>query len=246
MPFKKALKPENTIVPKLKIEEKLDLDFVKSQLGKKAKDLTQDTIDEIQHLVSEPDYGPQFLETYVDYFNIMDKNKWSLPKYMQAMKFFTLIEGGYTAIDAYIRVFPERLKSRLGNGGTREQMSGEASRYNNNQIVNEIRKVSAIGIQLSHRHLLHEALDTQAELMRNARSELVRQKASETLIRELKPQEDTKIQLDVAVNERDTLDSLRDATEKLVLAQEQSIKAGLAVKFIAEAKVIEAVIEEID
>lgn len=246
MSFKKAPKPENPIVSKLKIDEKLELDFLKAQLGKKAKGVTQETIDEIQHLVSDPEYGPQFLETYVDYFNVMDNNKWGLNKYMQAMKFFTLIEGGHSAIDAYIKVFPERLKSRLANGGTREQMSGEASRYNNNQIVNEIRKVSAIGIQLSHRHLLHEALDTQAQLMRTARSELVRQKASETLIRELKPQEDTKIQLDVAVNERDTLDSLRDATEKLVLAEEQSIKAGLAVKFIAENKIIEAVIEEID
>ncbi len=240
-------KPEGQrITPKMSRDERLELSFLKTQLGKKAKDMQQETVDEIAKLVEEPDYGPEFLEVYVDYFNVLDKGKWSMPYYMNAMKFFVLIEGGHAAVNAYIKVFPERLASRIARGGRKEEMGGEASRYNKSSLVNEIRKVSAIGIQLSHRHLLHEALDVQANLMRGARSELVRQKASETLIRELKPQEDTKIQLDVAVNERDTLDSLRDATEKLVLAQEQSIKAGLAVKFIAEAKIIEAVIEDVE
>lgn len=235
---------------KISVDETLTLDFLQAQLGtpsKEVKYLTQDTVDEIKALVKDPEYGEEFLSSYIDYFNISQtSNRWSGKVYMSAMKFFVLVEGGHSLVSAYAKTFPERLAARVSRGQTKEHMTGEASRYNSSKLVNEIRKVASIGIQLSHRHLLHEALDRTADMMRSARSEMVRQKAAETLIRELKPAEDTKVQVDVVVDERDSIKALREAAEKLALAELQSIKAGVAVKVIAESKIIEVEIEDIE
>jgi len=217
----------------------------KEQLGKKGKFLTEDTYEEIKKLEEDPDYGEEFIDAYATYFYVLDRGKWSTKKYMAAMKYFILVEQGMPQVDAYIKTFPERLANRHARDQGRDNMHGEASRYNNSPLVTEIRKVAGIGIQLTHRHLLLEALDRTADLMRSARSEVVKQKAAETLIRELKPTEDTKIQLDIGLDMKDSLADIRKATEELALAQLQSIQAGKAVKEIAEMHVIDADIEEV-
>lgn len=222
----------------------VDYEAFKGQLGKKGKFFTEESYNELVKLEEDIDYGEEFIEAYADYFNVMEKGKWSTRKYLAAMKFFLFTEQGLSIVDSYVKVFPERLQARLDRGETKTNMTGEASRFNSSSIVTEIRRVAGIGIQLSHRHLLLESLDVTAGLMRSARSEVVRQKAAETLIRELKPTEDTKIQLDIGMNMKDSLVDIRKATEELALAQLQSIEAGVAVQKMAEMAIIEAEVDE--
>ena len=119
-------------------------------------------------------------------------------------------------------------------------MGGEASRYNSSQIVNEIRKVAGVSVKLVHRHTLHKAIQVTHDLMMDRGvSPAVRQKAAETLIRELKPDEKSEISIEIK-NDVSAIDELRRATEALVLEQRRSIEAGMSVKFIAESQVVEA------
>lgn len=220
----------------------LELAVLQDQLGKKKGGLiTQDTVDELNKLIEDPDYGEEFIDAYGQYFNVMEKNnQWSTTKYMNAVKFFVLIEAGHTAVDAYVKVFPERLQARHARGETRSMMGGEASRYNASQLVNEIRKVANVSVKLVHRHTFHEAIAVTARMMHDPGvSPAVRQKAAETLIRELKPEDDKQINVTVT-NEGSAIDELRRATEALVMEQRRSIEAGVAVKWIAESTVVEA------
>jgi hypothetical protein len=219
----------------------LQLAVLQEQLGRKKGSLiTQDTVDELNKLIEDPDYGEDFVDAYRQYFNILDKNtQWSTPKYMSAMKFFILMESGHTAVDAYVKVFPERLEARHARGESKTDMGGEASRYNASQLVNEIRKVAGIGVKLTHRYMLMDALDITHRLMNDRNvSPAVRQKAAETLIRELKPDEKSEISIEIK-NDVSAIDELRRATEALVLEQRRSIEAGISVKYIAESMVIE-------
>lgn len=219
----------------------IELEVIQNQLGKKKGGLvTQDTVDELNKLVEDIDYGEQFLDAYIQYFNVLDSSSaWSTPKYMHALKFFTLVESGHNATDAYCKVFPERLAARLARGETRSMMGGEASRYNASGLVNEIRKVANVSVKLIHRHTFHEAIAVTARMMHDPGvSPAVRQKAAETLIRELKPEEDKQINVTVS-GETSAIDELRKATEALVLEQRRSIEAGIAVKWIAESTVVE-------
>ena len=223
----------------------LELEVLQDQLGKKKGALiSQETIDEINALAENPDYGEEFVEQYINYFNVLEKNgTWSTPKYMNALKFFCLIEAEHSAVDAYVKVFPERLAARHKRGESKSQMGGEASRFNSSALVNEIRRVATIPVTLSHRHMLMAGLKVSFDLAHDKNvSPAVRQKAAETLIRELKPQEKAEISIEVK-NDVSAIDELRKATEQLVIAQMDSIKAGVAVKYIAESRIIEAEIE---
>lgn len=219
----------------------LELQTLQAQLGKKGKLITQDTVDELNRLVEDVDYGTEFLDSYINYFNILDKDdKWSTPKYMNAMKFFTLVEAGHTATDAYCKVFTERLEARYARGERKSDMGGEASRYNASQLVNEIRKVANVSVKLIHRHTFHKAIvGTEQLAFDPSVSPAVRQKALETLIRELKPDEKSEISIEIK-NDTSAIDELRKATEALVLEQRRSIEAGMSVKYIAESQVVEA------
>lgn len=230
--------------------KELTLDLIQSQLKPQQRlTVSEETIAEIQHLSEDPDYGEEFLDCYLDHLNIYKENpRRSHSQYLSAVKFFSLVEAGNSLTDAYIKLFPGRYADRKRNYPPEEQkkeiMRGEASRYNSSLLVSEIRKVAAIPIQLIHRHLLHEAILDQADLMRNARSEMVRQKAGATLIAELKPTDDHVLSIKVDDNTTSVVEELRKAAERLAAAEYQSVQAGVPLKQIADSNIIEAEFEE--
>ena len=237
--------------------KELSLDVLQSQLRPNARPtVTEDTVAEIQKLAEDPDYGEEFLHTYIDHLNVFKEQKGrSHQQYLNAIKFYSLVQAGNNLTDAYIKVFPERYEDRTrgmpkssdkDKAKAKAVMRGEASRYNGSVLVAEINKVAAIPVQIVHRHLLHEAILEQAKLMRTARSEMVRQKAGATLITELKPTEDQVLKVDVEDGAKSMIEELRQATEKLAAAEYQSVTAGVPLKKIAERDIIDVQVEEVD
>lgn len=233
----------------------IELGMIQEQLGKKKGSLvTQDTVDELNKLVEDPEYGEEFLDSYVSYFNIMEGNSaWSTPKYMNAMKFFCLMEAGHTGVDAYVKVFPERLQARVDRGQGKESMGGESSRYNATALVNEIRKVASIPVQLIHRHLLHSSILILADLAQHAKSEKVRSDSALGLIKELKPAEDTTIQLKVGMDDesRSANRDLVSQVGNLAISMQKAVAAGLDIadvqklNIIKQGDIIDAEVDEI-
>lgn len=222
--------------------KELSLEIVQSQMSKKQQLLiNEETVNEINKLAADPDYGPEFVESYMDHLNVFkDMPRATHAQYVNALKFFSMVEAGNSLTDAYIKVFPERFEERTKGSGDKSVMRHEACRYNNSKMVNEIRKVAAIPVQLIHRHLLHEAILNQADLMRSARSEMVRQRAGATLIAELKPLEDTVITVDVEDGAKSVIEELRQATERLAAQERQAVQAGTPLKQVAESDIYEA------
>lgn len=222
----------------------LSLDVLHSQLTATQKlQVTEETLQEVKKLAEDPDYGPEFIESYIDHLNIYKESHGrSHEQFLNALKFFSLVESGNSLTDAYIKLFPQRYEDRKKNYPPEEQkkdiMRSEASRFNSSKLVTEIKKVAAIPVQLVHRHILHEAILEQAHLMKNARSEMVRQKAAACLITELKPTEDNVIKLDVEDGASSAIDELRKATERLAAAERSRVKAGVPLKEIAESSII--------
>jgi hypothetical protein len=221
-------------------DAKLDIDIIKSQLKPSQRNkISKESLEEIRKLSEDPDYGEEFLDCYIDNLNLLKENKkYTYDNYLKAVKFYCLIESGNNISNSYIKVFPERLKRLIDRGRPKEEIRGEASRYNNSKLVNEIRRVTGIPVNLIFRHTLYEAINTQAKLMRNAKSETVKQKAAECLIRELKPQEDTVLSIDVNDGTKSAIEELRKATEELTLAQKRSIESGVPIRNIIEGKIV--------
>lgn len=231
----------------------LSVDVIQSQLTKSQRNqITDETLQEVKKLAEDPDYGPEFIESYIDHLNVYKESVGrSHEQFLNALKFFSLVESGNSLTDAYIKLFPERFEARKKNYPPEEQkkniMRGEASRFNTSKLVTEIKKVAAIPVQLVHRHILHEAILEQAHLMRSARSEMVRQKAAACLITELKPTEDNVIKLEVEDGANSAIDELRKATEALAAAEHKRVQAGVPLKDIAESSIIvEGEVEIVD
>ena len=223
----------------------LDVETLKGIVPKKyARFVADDLVNELNSLIADVEYGEQFKEEFLTHANILEHNSnWSLEKYKNAIKFFSLVQQEMSLVDAYCAVFPDRLKARYSRGESKLNMGGEASRYNASELVNKIRQQALVPLHLVNQGLLQQAINKQAHLMMHAKSEMVQQKASETLIRELRPPETSKIELDIGVKQSDTIADLRRAAESLAMAQLDNIKAGVAVKTIAESRIIDAEIE---
>jgi hypothetical protein len=223
--------------------KELSLEVVQSQLTAKGKlQVTAETIEEMNKLIHDPDYGPEFMESYMDHLQVLaDAPRNDHKQYLNAIKFFSLVEADNSLTDAYVKVFPERYeRRRLGNmekENVKQLLRGEASRYNGSKLLSEIRRVATIPVQLIHRHLLHEAILETANLMKNARSEMVRAKAADTLIRELKPSEDQVLKVEVADGSTSVIEELAKATAAMAAAAQQGIMAGIPLKQIAGSKI---------
>jgi len=228
----------------------LSLDLVHSQMSKQ-QSLSVDagTVEEINKLVDDPEYGEEFLESYVDHLNVLKDNpKYTHDKYLKALKFFTLIEADNSLTDAYIKTFPERYEARQNNHSIpkKDIMRSEASRYNKTRLVNEIRRVATIPIQLIHRHLLHEAILTTAKLMQESKSDMVKQKAADTLIRELKPAEENTLNVKVDDGSVSVIAELHAATKALAAEQHKSAMAGVPLREITQARIINGTATEVE
>ena len=108
----------------------LELEVLQDQLGKKRGHLVnQEVVDELNKLCDEPDYGEEFVEYYVRYYNILEKNnQWTTPKYMNALKFFSLVEANHSLVDAYVKTFPDRLTARHARGETTWKVTQDRAR----------------------------------------------------------------------------------------------------------------------
>lgn len=231
--------------------KELSLEVVSSQLSPKQRLLvSEETLEEINKLATDEDYGEEFLDSYLTHMNVLkEATRTNHRQYLNAIKFFTLVEAGNNLTDSYIKVFPERYDARRRNHPENEDgkeiMRSEASRFNRSVIVNEIRKVAAIPVQLIHRHLLHDAILKQAALMQDAKSEMVQQKASACLIEQLKPQEDTVLKLDVEDGASSVISDLRAATVALAAKEREAVLAGVPISTVVESDIIDVTPTEV-
>jgi hypothetical protein len=225
--------------------KELSYEVFKEVIPKNMRKLvTEDTVNEINKLTLDPEYGEEFKTSLISATNLLaGKEKWSLKQYIDAVKFYSLTAAAMTQTDAYVKVFPDRLQARLDRGETKNDMNGEASRFNSSELVNRVRNQALVPLHLVNQGTVQLAINTLAHLMVNARSEVAKVSAATALLKELRPPDAQKIELDIGIKATDSIAELRKATEELVIAQRQSIEAGMAVKYIAESRVVDVEVD---
>ena len=215
---------------------KVTKELLKEMVPKKYKGIiSEGSISEINKLIDDPDYGEEFRESMLTHLDILSgKEPWTLNQYMDAIKYYSLTAVGLTQVDAYTEVFPERLQSRLDSGQTRNDMSGEASRFNKTDLVNRIRERALVPLHLVNQGTLQLAINKATELMINAKSEKVQGDMALGLIKELRPPEMQKVELQIGLNEE--AQAARDRSDqKLVeIAQNQRLllESGMKIEDI--------------
>ena len=194
-----------------------------------------------------------FKENFITYSKVLESSKFSMEQYINAVRYVSFKLMGFTNRDSYKMTFPDRFDRLMTHYRTKGfdddfiwnyKISPHVVAYNKNAIVNQIMEQTIIPTHVLNQGMYQEALNTQAELMKSARSEMVRATAANSILTQLKPPETAKLEIDMKVTESDAIKDLRSITQELAAAQRLAIASGAKTSLeIAESKIIEAEVE---
>ena len=207
-------------------------DITKDQIlrGLPQKHLAKYVTDELLDVInSEPnsEIRRTYKENFLSFSSVLAEGRYSMLAYAQAIKFVSHKLLGDNSTVAYSKVFPDRYQELVNKGTPSKEISSFASSYSKNQLVVKILEQSLVPTHILNSGIYQEAINTQAELMRTARSETVRQKAAESLIVNLKAPEAAKVEIDMNINDS-IVDDLRATTRALAQQQMKLIQGGQA------------------
>jgi len=230
--------------------KELTLDYLTGAVPKKYKKyISQETVDNVNGLSGDPDYGQEFLDTFVTHTNLLDgTEKWSMDNYLDAVKFTSLSFMGMSQVEAYIKTFPYRYESRVSRGQGKTEMTGEASRFNSTSLVNKIRQQALVPLHLVNQGTTQLAINTLTKLMLTARSEVAKVSAATALLKELRPPEAQQVELQIGLSDEVTEMHKKQTDSLLQIAENQRkmLEAGHSIEDVQRinATIVEADIDE--
>jgi hypothetical protein len=173
--------------------------------------------------------GDEFRDVYKEnllgFSDVMQLGRYGMTEYLNAVKFVSYKLLGDSNTIAYAKVFPDRYQRLVDKNTPMKTISSFSTTYNKGALVHKILERTLVPVHILNMDIHQEAINIQAELMRDAKSETVRQKAAECLIMQLKAPETAKIEVDVSYN-NDSIDELRATTRALAQQQLKLIQSG--------------------
>ena len=186
--------------------------------------------------------GDEFRDIYKDnlvsFADVIEKGRYKMLDYINAVKFVSYKLIGDSNTIAYAKTFPERYQRLVDKNTPTKTIASFSTAYNKGDLVHKILERTLVPVHILNMDVHQEAINTQAELMRTAKSETVRQKAAECLITQLKAPEAAKIEVDVSYN-NSSIDDLRETTRALAQQQLKMIQSGaVTAEHVAHSDII--------
>jgi hypothetical protein len=166
-----------------------------------------------------------YRDNILSYAGVLTGGKYSLAAYVNAVKFVSLKLMGDKSSTAYSKVFPDRYQNLVSKGTSASQIASFADNYGKTGLVVKILEQTLVPTHILNAGIYQDAINTQADLMRTAKSEMVRQKAAESLMTNLKAPESSKLEIGISYS-NDAVDELRATTRALAQQQMKMIMGG--------------------
>lgn len=196
--------------------------------------VTPEVMQAVNQTLSCPESMELFKENLLSYTSVLVEGRFKMTNYINAIKYVSFKLLGSTNISAYTKTFPDKVAGFKARGVTDKDISSYVSAYHKSKLVNLIMEQTLIPVHVLNAPLYQQAINTQASLMLYAKSEKVRCDAADSLMKQLKPPETKKVELDIGLQADRTLDTLRATTLELVAQQKKLIRQGTPIKEIAE------------
>ena len=218
----------------------LTLETFRTALPDKVKKtINQELMDNINKTLSDPDMFETYRENLLSYASVMADGRFKMESYVSAVKYVSHKLMGASNIAAYIKTFPDKYQDFINRGIETKDIASYVTAYNKSKLVNLIMEQTLIPSYVLNQDLYQKALNVQAELMLNAKSEKVRSDAANSLLNQLKMPEVNKVQLDVNVKEDGSIAALRESTLELVRQQRLMVQAGaMNAQEVAHSKLV--------
>ena len=208
--------------------------------------VTDEVIDNINKLITEPELRDTFRDNLLSFGSIMNDGRYKLQGYIDACRFVSYKLLGSTTMEAYVKTFPDRYQRLVSENTPDNVISAYAAAFNKTQLVNKIFEQTLVPTHVLNADVYQKAINVQAYLMVNANSEKVRTDAANSLLNALKKPEASKMQLDISFKEDKTLEELRATTQALVEQQKRLLEEKVInAKDVAEAVIISKEVEDV-
>ena len=190
------------------------------------KSVNQELIDSVNNVLIDPEMFESYRDNLLSYTKVMADGRFKVPEYVNAVRYVSHKLMGCTNIEAYTKTFPDKYARFVANGVQAKDIASYVTAYNKSKLVNLIFEQTLIPSYVLNQDLYQKALNVQADLMVNAKSEKVKCDAANSLLTQLKMPEITKVELDIGVKEDSSINALRQATLELARQQRLSMEAG--------------------
>lgn len=203
-------------------------------------------VNELNQVITDPDFREAFRDNMISYNRVLQEGKFKLSSYLNAVMYVSYKLMGYNNMDAYSLTFPQKFKQWVTSGKTNQTISASVAMYNKSKLVNLVYAQAVIPTHVLNQDKFQEAINHQYYLMKNAASEKVQSDAANSLLIHLKPPEEKNINLNVGIEETDSIKELYAAIGNLAEAQVKSIQdkhwdaGAMAASRIIEAEVVDA------
>ena len=239
-----VMQPDNLAVTHADTTDQLTKEQLAGALPDKRfrKHLTDEVVDLI-NAEPESELRRVFRDNALSYASVLSGGRFSLNAYINAVKFVSLKLLGDKSSTAYSKVFPDRYQRLIDDGTSPSQIASFAQNYANSQLITKIFEQTMVPTHILNAHVYQEAINVQADLMHTAKSEMVRQKAAESLISNLGAPPVAKMELEVNYN-NDVVEDLRATTKALAQQQLRMIMNGQSsAKEIAHSEILAQKVE---
>jgi hypothetical protein len=220
--------------------EPITIDEFKSALPSHIRKVVNpELMDVINNAVSDTEQLAVFRENVIGLTSVLNEGKFKITDYLSAVKFVSYRLLGDNQISAWAKTFPQRYNDMIQRGVDRSDIGAITSRYASSKLVILLMGQTMMPTHILNAPLYQKAINVQADLMMNAKSEKVRSDAAANLLMTLKPPEIQKVELNIGVKEDSTIQELRETTMALARQQRQMIESGaISVKSVAQSKLI--------
>lgn len=201
---------------------------------------TQSLVDQINNIVSDPLVAEQVRNNFISYTSVLKEGKFKTEDYLHAVTYVSFKLMGMSNQDAYFRTFPQRHAALVAKGTTSKDIAAYVSAYNRGKLVNLILEQSLVPTWVLNADLYQKALNTQADLMMNAQSEMVRTTAANSILTHLQKPKEAGPLINIDMRENSGMNELKDMLTALAMKQREAISGGnLTTQEIADQKIIE-------
>jgi hypothetical protein len=203
------------------------------------KSVNQELIDTINKTLSDPDMYEAYRENLLSYTHVMNDGKFKMESYISAVKYVSHKLMGASNIAAYIKTFPDKYQDFVNRCVDSKDIASYVTAYNKSKLVNLIMEQTMIPTYVLNQDMYQKALNVQADLMMNAKSEKVRSDAANSLLVQLKMPETKKVELDIGIKEDGSIAALRATTLELARQQRLMVEAGaMNAQDVAHTKIV--------
>ena len=211
---------------------------LQASMSKKFRHNVTDEMIDFINATEGDEFRDIYKENLVGFASVIEGGRYKMLDYVNAVKFVSYKLIGDSNTIAYAKTFPDRYQRLVDKNTPAKTISSFSTAYNKGDLVHKILERTLVPVHILNMDIHQEAINAQAELMRSAKSETVRQKAAECLIMQLKAPEAAKIEVDVTYS-NSSIDDLRETTRALAQQQLQMIKSGaVTAEHVAHSDII--------